>query len=262
MSLNYKITTYILLSIVISLVVTIGVLAATGTTDSSAPPGATNAYTLMDIYNRINDGTVGTKSTFTEPGVAPGTGTMKTLNDIYDLASERSRPPKTGDTYTNSNVTGEDGELKKGVDWPSPRFTDNTDGTVTDNLTGLIWLENANCPSASRTWSNALSDVTQLNTDGTMNANDCGDTSNGGSHQTDWRLPNVRELQSLIDYGQSFMALPSTTPFSGVQAYYYWSSTTFEDHPDYAWLVSLDFGRVDDRVKTDIYYVWPVRGGQ
>ena len=34
---------------------------------------------------------------------------------------------------------------KKGVAWPNPRFTDNGNGTVTDNLTGLIWLKNANC---------------------------------------------------------------------------------------------------------------------
>ena len=51
--------------------------------------------------------------------------------------------PKTGQTV--SYATGDDGDLQKGVAWPDPRFTDNSDGTVTDNLTGLIWLKNANC---------------------------------------------------------------------------------------------------------------------
>ena len=51
--------------------------------------------------------------------------------------------PKTG--QTTFYATGDDGDLEKGVPWPSPRFTDNGNGTVTDNLTGLTWLEDANC---------------------------------------------------------------------------------------------------------------------
>src|SRR5512139_2423823 len=41
--------------------------------------------------------------------------------------------------------TGQDGDKRAGAAWPSPRFTDNRDGTVTDNLTRLIWLKDANC---------------------------------------------------------------------------------------------------------------------
>ena len=41
--------------------------------------------------------------------------------------------------------TGQDGELQAGVAWPEPRFIDNRDGTVTDNLTGLMWLKDAGC---------------------------------------------------------------------------------------------------------------------
>ena len=47
--------------------------------------------------------------------------------------------PKTG--QTTSYAAGDDGALQKGVASPNPRFTDNGNGTVTDNLTGLIWLE-------------------------------------------------------------------------------------------------------------------------
>ena len=50
----------------------------------------------------------------------------------------------------NGNVvpcagTGQDGDTKAGVPWPNPRFTNNGDGTMTDNLTGLMWLRDANC---------------------------------------------------------------------------------------------------------------------
>lgn len=53
--------------------------------------------------------------------------------------------PRTGQTVSTSATAGEDGDLQKGLAWPSPRFTDNGNGTVTDNLTGLIWLKNADC---------------------------------------------------------------------------------------------------------------------
>ena len=49
--------------------------------------------------------------------------------------------PKTG--QTTPYVAGDDGTLQKGVAWPAPRFTDNSNGTVTDKLTGLIWMKDA-----------------------------------------------------------------------------------------------------------------------
>ncbi|MEJ2240301.1 MAG: hypothetical protein P8X82_18580, partial [Gemmatimonadales bacterium] len=52
--------------------------------------------------------------------------------------------------------TGQDGEYQTGVT-VDPRFADNGDGTVTDNLTGLIWLQNADC-FWIRNWTDALSD--------------------------------------------------------------------------------------------------------
>jgi hypothetical protein len=57
--------------------------------------------------------------------------------------------------------TGHDGDVQAGVAWPFPRFTDNGNGTVTDHLTGLIWLKNADC-FGQRTWSQALSDCNNL----------------------------------------------------------------------------------------------------
>ena len=57
----------------------------------------------------------------------------------------RAQDRADSDSPLDPAPTGSDGDLQKGVAWPNPRFTDNANGTVTDNLTGLIWLKNANC---------------------------------------------------------------------------------------------------------------------
>ena len=90
---------------------------------------------------------------------------------------------------TTSQADYDDGYYQRGVDvpLPKPRFSDNGNGTVTDNITGLIWLKNANC-FGSRTWNHALADANGLN------SGDCGLTD--GSSAGDWRLPNYNELFS------------------------------------------------------------------
>ena len=150
-------------------------------------------------------------------------------------------------------TTGQDGEKQAGVDWPAPRFTDNLNGTVTDNLTGLIWLQVSNC-SGSMSWVDALSEANGLE------APDCLLTD--GSVPTDWRLPNIKELLSLVDYAQSDPALPSGNPFVNVESSRYWSSSTEVQNPDGAWCVSLDGGGVCGVAKNNTYFVWPVQGGQ
>ena len=62
--------------------------------------------------------------------------------------------PKTG--QTTSYATGDDGYIEAGVAWSSPRFTNNGNGAMTDNLTGLVWSQNANLPAALKTWHQAL----------------------------------------------------------------------------------------------------------
>ena len=169
---------------------------------------------------------------------------------------------KTGQAI--SCVTGDDTNSNKGVASPSPRFTDNSNGTVTDNLTGLIWLQNANVAGA-RVWADALADVENLNRDGTMNGTSAGDTSNGGSHQKDWCLPNINELSSLTDSNNNNPALPSgySRFFSGVQSDGYWSSDTLKGGMAYAWIVNLsDNGIMDTAHKTESYYVWPLPAGK
>jgi hypothetical protein len=156
---------------------------------------------------------------------------------------------KTG--QTTSYGTRDDGALQKGVAWPTPRFTDNGDGTVTDKLTGLIWLKNANA-FGQRTWAQALSDANGLAT-GSAGLTD-------GSKAGDWRLPNVRELQSLVDYGRFAPPLPGDHPFTGVQTSLYWSSSTSAFN-NAAWIVNFYDGYVASNFKDFTYFVWCVRGG-
>jgi hypothetical protein len=160
--------------------------------------------------------------------------------------------PATGQTI--SYAAGDDGDLKKGVLWPSPRFHDNGNGTVTDNLTGLIWLKDANC-FGDRTWAEALLDSKNLL------SGQCGlsDSSRAGN----WRLPNRTELMNLIARFSYAPALPLNHPFINVQSDWYWTSTTSGSLLYYAWIVDMLGGYVDFYDKDGNYnYVWPVRGGE
>jgi hypothetical protein len=84
--------------------------------------------------------------------------------------------------------------------------------------------------------------------------------STDGSVAGAWRLPNVKELQSLIDFGQ-FNPAPRGYPFSGVQITGYWSSTSHTVFPQVAWGVNLGDGSVSYNGKLGGSLVWPVRGG-
>jgi Protein of unknown function (DUF1566) len=150
--------------------------------------------------------------------------------------------------------TGQDGDIQAGLPYPTPRFKDNGDGTVEDKLTDLIWLKNANCSTISpAVWATALSNANSL-VDGQCDLSD-------GSMAGDWRLPNVKELQSLIDFGNISPALPTGHPFLNVQSADYWSSTTRAGNPVLAWVVDLGDGNTIDVFKDNTTHVWPVRGG-
>ena len=197
---------------------------------------------------------------------------MDMLQDIYDVVVDTNSKvdkvegvliQKTG--QTTSYATGDDGDLKEGMAWPDPRFFDNEDGTVTDYLTGLIWLKDANCTKFYsddnngenlRGWSAALTVVNLLA------SGHCG--LSDGSSAEEWRLPNVRELQSLVDYGKYGPALPSDHHFQNVQSLNfggYWSSTTLLQTTNSAWYVYMYNGHVHHDQKGFTYNVWPVRGG-
>jgi len=188
--------------------------------------------------------------------------------------------------------TGQDGEYQAGAVWSSPRFTINVssanddgagggivgngicdgsevcDGTVLDNQTGLVWLQNANCYD-SRIWSDALNDAK------TLVSGSCG--LSDGSVAGNWRLPNVVELRSLLAIQHYRPSLSNSAgtgkwsqgdPFLNVQLRPYWTSTT-EGSSDTkghnsAYSVDLDDGETHYSYKglpygAQLRWVWPVR---
>lgn len=146
--------------------------------------------------------------------------------------------------------TGQDGEYQKGIACPVPRFTDNEDGTVTDNMTGLIWLQQADRFGLQK-WSLACEACNNLSADG--------EVLKDGSEPGDWRLANVKELQSLIDYGQP--NLTPYPPFINVRERYF-SSTTVRWDKDTFWMVNVKQGITKTWQKDwtgGLLYAWCVR---
>ncbi|MBI5376534.1 MAG: DUF1566 domain-containing protein [Candidatus Schekmanbacteria bacterium] len=155
-------------------------------------------------------------------------------------------------TEISCTGTGQDGDVRAGAEFPSPRFTDNGDGTVSDNLTGLMWTKSANSGATTSTWQEALDTVAGMN------------SASGTDGYTDWRLPNMNELKSLLDFSEDYPSLPQGHPFTGVRQDYYWTSSTLTAVPGSAFVVSMDISHVYYYSKKieDYYGIWPVRGGE
>ena len=157
---------------------------------------------------------------------------------------------KTGQTI--SYRTGDDGDLQKGVPSPDPRFTDNGDGTVTDNLTGLMWVKDVTA-SGAMNWDAAIDYANNL----CFPDDGCGSSDTGF---TDWRLPNRRELESLLDMG-NIPAFPSGHPFifpNYIWDKYIWSSNTKSTVDDHGWCLQY-VGYWCTHLKSNNYAAWPVR---
>lgn len=158
-----------------------------------------------------------------------------------------------------SDVPGDDASQHRGVSWGVSRFMDNADGTVTDTVTGLVWLKDAGClPPVA--WAAAISAVNGLASGA------CGLTD--GSKPGDWRLPNLNELESLVDVSASQPALTPRNPFVHVSTGIYWSSTSYfggQAGSPNAWAIRMDDGRyINDGAPNNktaaANAVWAVRG--
>ncbi|MBJ6751675.1 Lcl domain-containing protein [Geomonas anaerohicana] len=155
--------------------------------------------------------------------------------------------PQTG--QVTSYAAGDDGAIQTGVAWPNPRFTDNGDQTITDNLTGLMWEKNAykgNYDKAANgvivgtfTWQTALDTAAFYN-----NISYLG--------YSDWRLPNINELKSLLNMGapdQSQWLM--SQGFTNVLNQPYRTSTS----------PSVMVNMADGGIANNLYsYAWFVRG--
>lgn len=109
------------------------------------------------------------------------------------------------------------------------RYTDNGNGTVTDTQTKLVWQQTAY--TVQQTWEDAITYCENLVL----------------ADKVDWRLPNFRALQSLIDDSRSEPALDPL--FIGAWDMEYWSSTTMEFNPTQAWSLNFDRGSIWPGVK-------------
>ena len=118
-------------------------------------------------------------------------------------------------------------------------YTDNADGTVTDNVTNLMWQQGGYVGD----WSDALAHCEGLEL---------------GGH-TDWRLPEINELQSIVNYSYYDPAIDEDF-FPGTEPNFYWSSSTYAVDTELAWYVYFYSGYIHARNKADYLYIRCVRG--
>ena len=165
--------------------------------------------------------------------------------------------------------TGQDGDIQAGV---VLSYTSNTDGTITDNNTKLVWEKKTNCPEPTGPINNpdphcywntytlqeAFDYVAALN------------TANFAGHN-DWRLPNVRELLSIVHYEEFSSGSFLANPFVALSPEFrdcandscsfdaYWSSTTTRTGRDAAWLVNFAAFNIEAQPKSSPSWVRAVR---
>jgi hypothetical protein len=137
---------------------------------------------------------------------------------------------------------------------PTSDFTSNGNGTVTHSLTGLVWkqcvqgLSGAGCATGTAiamTWSAAL-------------AASAADTTAGYS---DWRLPNKKELESIVE-SCGYSPAINQSLFPATPALYYWSASSYVADPSNAWFVNFNVGYTSNYFKTSNFTVRLVRGGK
>lgn len=140
----------------------------------------------------------------------------------------------------SANFPGQDGFYRAGRQ-NEGRFLDNGDGTAMDIYTGLMWQKET--APGTYNWQDALIYCENLELAG----------------HTDWRLPNLLELQSIVDFGRF---TPAIDPVFEAWSGWYWSSSSFAYYPARAWNVFFNSGVLDIRVyKSDQGLVRAVRGG-
>jgi hypothetical protein len=133
-------------------------------------------------------------------------------------------------------------------------YTDNGNGTISDNRTALMWKKcsepdtTTGCSGSKNTytWSNALSA--------------CESLTYPAAGYTDWRLPNAKELYSILKMESSGALFINATYFPNSMITY-WTSTTDVLNTTYAMLVRFDYSYFYSSSKSDSNYVRCVRDG-
>jgi len=209
------------------------------------------------------------KSTSTTPS-AQVPSTRNTLLGIRGVPVIQSFQGTRGNNPTQGTRGGAAGGARGRAAAPcvdkTKRYVDCGNGTVTDSETGLVWLKQSNCLSS------ADFEAAKKAVAGLKNG-DCMLTD--GSSPGDWRLPTQKEWETMMDkalmLGCSGPTLTNDagtgclsagpSSFTGVEADYFWSSTTLEGQ-DRAYFGDIDHGHLLNGAFTTSLRVWPVRGGQ
>lgn len=180
---------------------------------------------------------------------------------------------------TTSYGLGSDGDLQAGA---TRTYIDNGDGTITDANTGLMWEKKSDDGSVhdwddTYAWGMASSPYTMDGPMVTVFLATLNDVVGGGTNcfagYCDWRMPNRKELETLIDLGAFNPAVDpafdtgctpgcSVTTCSCVnETDSYWTSTTYQQAPPAAWVVNFTVGQIFADIKSGDYFVRAVRGG-
>jgi len=221
----------------------------TSSTSKSYPDLPNGSYTFYvkakdEAGNVSSDAsrsfTVNYTPTPLSPGGLPDTGQTEFYTDTFGEDSDYNINPPS---YTKLDADGND-LPDLATDW----------AMVRDNVTGLIWEvktddDSVHDKDSTYTWQDAQDDfIAELNTQ-----------QFGG--YSDWRLPAVMELSSIVNRGTYSPAI-DTGYFPNTMSSNYWSSTTYAYDTDYAWRVNFDLLGVYGYDKSNSYYVRAVRGGQ
>ena len=158
--------------------------------------------------------------------------------------------PDTGQSGDSTAIFGEDHDYQPSGSQPNYTIYNpvGVSSVTVDNRTGLMWVTNPVDVGivGIYTWEGAITACEGLNY----------------ATYTDWRLPNVRELMSIVDFGKAAGAKINGTYFLNTQGDLYWSSTTYVPETNNAWSVYFDNGGVGTSFsKTFYYYVRCVRAG-
>jgi len=142
--------------------------------------------------------------------------------------------------HTGQTLSYDTGALDdKDKDGVAKSYTDNLNGTIKDNHTGLVWQKGNN--GAGIDWETALTYCANL-------ANGAGGLTDGSS-AGDWRLPSAVEGATLIDYGRADYKNPVFT--WGYN--FYWTGTTLPSDADYAYILRFEIGFIYNGGKTDSF---------
>ncbi len=217
----------------------------TPTTDyghTGVVPGWTYYYRIMAVFADGSESALSAVASASVPADAAQNCGNVTPNPL----------PDTGQTQKYTTTFGEDADYTINP----PSYTNNGDGTVTDNVTGLMWQKAR--VSQTYNWYRAAGVY-----DGSYNRttqNVCQEQTTGNHH--DWRLPTKKELAGIVDYSR-YYPNPSINPVFTGYASFYWSSTAYAASSSTAWVVYFDSGFVSIGSKSQDYiYVRCVRGGQ